>query len=286
MNWINKASLFILIHSLIFSKGISTRESYHELFFGEGKVHATLHISNLVRHGIDQLTQEEISKLSEIGLINEGTSIIAQTPSTLNETYETDHFRFNYTLDSESIDKVDSLGYVILMGQVFEQVWKFFGDTLGYDAPPGNPNNDDDKYDVFIVNLPSNYFGVTYTTIDDIGFPSCVSYIKMRNSYSAPQFSEYTEMENIKVTAVHEFFTQFNLDIIAGNNTGLWKPPPYGAKMNSIMILTICIVTCHLGSQIQIKQLIQKVAICMGHLYFFNTLMSISAALKPFEIVG
>ena len=206
MNWINKASLFILIHSLIFSKGISTRESYHELFFGEGKVHATLHISNLVRHGIDQLTQEEISKLSEIGLINEGTSIIAQTPSTLNETYETDHFKFYYTLDNESIDKVDSLGYVIIMSQVFEQVWNFFGNTLGYDAPPGNPNNDDDKYDVYIVNLPSNYFGITYTTVDDIGFPSCVSYIKMRNSYSGSQFSEHTEIDNIKVTAVHEFF--------------------------------------------------------------------------------
>jgi len=206
MNWINKASLFILFHSLILSKGISTRESYYELFFRDYKVHATPHISNLLRNGNDQLTQEEISRLSEIGLSNEGTRIIAQTPSTLDETYETDHFRFYYTLDSESIDKIDSLGYVILMGQVFEQVWLFFTDTLGYDTPPGNPNNDDDKYDVYIVNLPSNYFGITYTTNDDIGFPSCVSYIKMRNSYSAPQFSEYTEIENIKVTAVHEFF--------------------------------------------------------------------------------
>ena len=248
MSWINKASLFILFHSLILSKGISTRESYYELFFRDYKVHATPHISNLVRNGNDQLTQEEISRLSEIGLSNEGTRIIAQTPSTLDETYETDHFRFYYTLDSESIDKIDSLGYVILMGQVFEQVWLFFTDTLGYDTPPGNPNNDDDKYDVYIVNLPSNYFGITYTTNDDIGFPSCVSYIKLRNSYSAPNLVNTQKFKISKSQLSMNFSTQFNLDIIAGNNTGLWKPPPYGAKMSSIMILTICIDTCHLGS--------------------------------------
>ena len=206
MIWTSRIFSVILVQSLVFGKGITIRESYNELFHSYGRVHATPHITNLIRNGNQHLTQEEISRLGEIGLTNEGSRIIAQAPATLDEIYETDHFRFYYTLDNESIDKVDSLGYVIIMSQVFEQVWNFFGNTLGYDAPPGNPNNDDDKYDVYIVNLPSNYFGITYTTVDDIGFPSCVSYIKMRNSYSGSQFTEHTEIDNIKVTAVHEFF--------------------------------------------------------------------------------
>ena len=63
--------------------------------------------------------------LEELGLVFKGSKVIVQKPDYLDQTYETEHYRFHFTLDSTSINKVESFDYIIQMGEIFEQVWFF-----------------------------------------------------------------------------------------------------------------------------------------------------------------
>ena len=73
--------------------------------------------------------------MEELGLVFKGSKVIVQKPDYLNQTYETEHYRFHFTLDSTSINKVENFDYIIQMGEIFEQVWLFFMDTLDFDPP-------------------------------------------------------------------------------------------------------------------------------------------------------
>ncbi|MDP6755975.1 MAG: hypothetical protein QF769_07600, partial [Candidatus Marinimicrobia bacterium] len=189
--------------SLLTAREIPVRESYNALFHSSEMVHVTPHINNLIRNGVSELTEYEKSKLSEIGLIVQGDEIIVQKSTDLNQIYDTEHFRFYYTLDDNSNHAVEDENYVIMMGEVFEEVWTFHLDSMEFDSPPLNPNNDHDLYEIYIEYLSPQYFALTYG--QGTG-SSCYGFIKMRNSYSGSQFQDHTELENIQVTAVHEFF--------------------------------------------------------------------------------
>ena len=47
------------------------------------------------------------------------------------------------------------------MGEIFEQVWLFFMDTLEFDPPVSDPLENNDLYNIYVENLPSYYFGIT-----------------------------------------------------------------------------------------------------------------------------
>ena len=202
----NKLIFILLISSIGFGDQLSPNESIQILMSRSGKIHATPHVTNLIRKGASTLTEYEKSHLHQFGLEHSGNIITPARPNDLDQIYDTNHFRFFFTLDSSDYDAVEDFEYVESMAQVFEQVWTFFSDSLGYDMPPTDPNNSHGLYEIYIENLPSYYFGVTYTSTASIEPPKCASYIKMRNSYSGSQFSDHTELENIQVTAVHEFF--------------------------------------------------------------------------------
>lgn len=203
MNWTIKPLLFLLICSHLFSGEYSIKDSYNSLFESSSPIHATLHINNLIRKGATELTDEEKERLSEIGLSFKGNEIISVKPTDLDQYYETDHFRIHFTLDESSNDVVENEDYVVGMGEVFENVWTFHIDSMGFDPPPINPNNNHDLYEIYLLYLSPQYFALTY---GEGNGSSCHGYIKMRNSYSATQFDDHTELENIQVTAVHEFF--------------------------------------------------------------------------------
>ncbi|MBH10108.1 MAG: hypothetical protein CMG74_07125 [Candidatus Marinimicrobia bacterium] len=192
--------------TIVCGSNLTIIESFSKLFnFGQ-KIHATPHITNIIRNGPGQLSNEQHQKLEQLGLIVQHDKFIVERPEGLNRTYSTDHFLLHYTLD-DSYDAVENENYVIMMAEEFEYVWKFFIDSLGFDHPPGdNGLGGSDLYDIYIINLPSGYFGLTYTSNASASDPSCASFIKMRNSYSASVFSSHSELENIQVTAVHEFF--------------------------------------------------------------------------------
>ena len=95
----------------------------------------------------------------------------------LDQIYDTEHFRFYYTLDESSIHVVENQGYVITMSEVFENVWDFFMDTLEFEQPLLNPENDHSLYEIYIEYLSPQYFALTYGQ----GFgASCHGFIKMR----------------------------------------------------------------------------------------------------------
>jgi len=203
MTWTNRLILMILIHSLGEGAHISVRDSYDILKNSTVPIHATPHMNNMIRNGIDVLEEHEVAQLNEIGLQVRDNSLATLDPF-LDQTHDTDHFRFFYAVDGNNA--VENVDYVITMGIIFEEVWSFHVDTMGFDQPPVNS---DGLYEVRIENLPSFYFGYAVA----IGSSSsCNSYIKMRNSYSASQFNDHTEEENIKVTAVHEFFHAIQFD--------------------------------------------------------------------------
>jgi len=205
MNWINKLLLYLSINSLIGASELSVRESYHALFLDSSNVCGTPYINNIIRQGPSELTEFEKLKIEEIGLFIQGDEIISKKSTDLDQIYDTEHFRFYYTLDESSIHVVENQGYVITMGEVFENVWDFFMDTLEFDQPPLDPENDHELYEIYIEYISSNVFAWA------IGYgsgSSCSSYIKMRNSYDNSIFYQFakTEDEVIQVTAVHEFF--------------------------------------------------------------------------------
>ena len=205
MTWTNKLLIYFLIICPGIGMDFTPRNSFNALKkTTTGTIHATPHITNIIRNGIDQLSHNEITNLPTINLKLQNRKIVSIMPTDLDQFLDTDHFRLHYTL--EGTDAVQNVEYVISMSQIYEQVYSFFVDTLGFIPPPTISNNDYDLYDIFIENLPSYYFGVTYTANSQADTPACASYIRMRNNYSGSQFSEHSEIENIKVTAVHEFF--------------------------------------------------------------------------------
>ena len=203
MIWTNRLLLLFSICNCLYGRELSVKDSYDALFHSSAPVHATLHINNLIRQGAIGLTDFEKSRLSEIGLSVHGNDIIVLKSTVLDQTYDSDHFRFYYTLDESSNDAVENEDYVTNMGAVFEEVWSFHIDSMGFDPPPLNPNNNHNLYEIYIEYLSPGYFGLTF---GEGSGKSCYGFIKMRNSYTASQFNNHTVLENIQVTAVHEFF--------------------------------------------------------------------------------
>jgi len=200
---INSRFLFFFI-SLILSQDTSFKKSYELLLDSTSFNHATTNITNILRNEPLYLSINEIGELSKFGLEYHNGSLKALRPNKLDYSYNTEHFKFHYTLNGN--DAVTDIEYVHSMGEIFEQVWYFFIDSLGYDAPLELDAQNGMLYDIYIERLPSYYFGITYVENFNESDNSCTSFIKMRNNYSGTQFSNITEIENIKVTAVHEFF--------------------------------------------------------------------------------
>ena len=206
-----------LLYTVASGRELSIQESCLQLLAtSETPSHATPHINNLIRNGAASVPPEIILKLPELGLQRIGDQIIAFRSTDLDATFETEHFLLHYTSDQSDNDAVspdDYDGntipdYVDQMASVFEIVWDFYMDSLGFDHPPEDGTlGGNGKYDIYLENLPAQYFAITYTSNAETGSnTSCASYIKMRNNYDGSGFQDHTELENIQVTAVHEFF--------------------------------------------------------------------------------
>ena len=204
MIWILSILTLCSVKASGLKTNFSTKESYDILFGEDNTIHATTHITNIIRNGTEGLTTSEIKNLEQLGILSQNGEISTFTPNDLDLVFESEHFRFHYT--NEGTDAISDPNYIFQMAEVFEEVYSFYIDTLNFSAPVSDPASDDILYDVFVENLPTYYFGITYTKNTSVSSPACVSYIKMRNNYDGSQFSEHTELENVQVTAVHEFF--------------------------------------------------------------------------------
>jgi len=149
-------------------------------------------------------------------------------------TYESPggHFLIHYAIDGDHAVRMDDdfgvnsgtnlPDYVDSVASIYDSVWKFEVDYLGYDAPPEDSfyaAGGDYRFDVFLVDLDqvgwSGAYGVTYP--DSLfGIPKqyATSFQAIDNDYT--EYSIYSDrpLDIIKVTAAHEFFhvIQFGYD--------------------------------------------------------------------------
>jgi hypothetical protein len=128
-------------------------------------------------------------------------------------TYNTPqgHFKIHYVTQGDSA--VPNEGWVHTCGQVLEHVWDTEIGVLGYNPPPSdslNPdtsdNGGDGRYDVYLLDLSSEYLGGTwreyFLSPQSI---SATSYIVLDNDYVG-YISIHSKIEWLEVTFAHEFF--------------------------------------------------------------------------------
>ena len=215
MNLTNRLLLLIILSVAINAESMNEQESYNILKNGLEPFCETLHINNIIKSNIQDSNKIKNSKLDEID-IEIYQNIFHIKNNSLDQSYNTEHFRFFYTLEGN--DAVANIDYVSNMGNIFEEVWSFYIDSMGFEPPPMNTEN---LYEINIEYLPINWFG--YAIALGSG-ASCDGYIRMRNSYS--NFNDNTEEENIQVTAAHEFFHAiqfgYNCYSIRLNSKDIW----------------------------------------------------------------
>ena len=72
------------------------------------------------------------------------------SPNDLDKVHETDHFEIHYTLTGN--DAVINNEYIYTMGEIYEDVWSFFIDTLDYDPPIDSNSDTDNLYKIYVEN--------------------------------------------------------------------------------------------------------------------------------------
>lgn len=156
------------------------------------------------------------------------------TPYTTRPTYEDSeytydspagHFKIHYTKTGDAAvyqpdvdeDQDGVPDYVNECARILDHVWAKEVDTLGYNAPPSDSyyppdwdNGGDGKYDVYLDELPTLFFGASYPE-DQVepGVPIFTSYLTLQNDYSywVDEHPLYNNVyEPFSVTAAHEFF--------------------------------------------------------------------------------
>jgi hypothetical protein len=224
--------LFIISSNFTFSdsKSIVTQSAKTVIDVFEGKSFEkclTTDILNITRNG-HLLSGDSRSKLKSLGFDFSGDKIILYRPQ-MQQYFETEHFRIHYDLTKvgfidHSVDNADSDGdsvpdYIETVAREFENVYDHEINELGYSVPPtdGTEGGGTNKYDIYVQS--TNAYGWTSfgqlvgdnensTEIENNAYSS---YITIRNNYIG---FPNTELENIQVTAGHEFFhaIQFGYD--------------------------------------------------------------------------
>ena len=216
--------LFIVAGSFTFSdsKSIVTQSANTAIEVLEGKAfvrHMTPFIIDIARSG-HLLSEENKNQLKSLGFVFSGNLVVLLRPN-LNFYHDTEHFRIHYDLtgtnavDNTITNDNNIPDYINTMAIIFEEVYHHEINVLGYTAPPsdGMEGGGSNKYDIYVKS--TNAYGWTdWGTFigDNENSPNVTennaytSYITMRNNYSSYQFLHNTELENIQVTAGHEFF--------------------------------------------------------------------------------
>ena len=238
--------LFILIFILLINlNSQNLKESTETVFnaFTEVKTnnrHLTPYLLEIAKNG-QNLDYDDKNKLKGIGF-NFNRKLISRSGAKRSESAGLDkfvdsgHFRFHYTtsgyhaIDSKDQDNNALPDYLESVIEIFDNVSKILHDQMGYTKPPGDGyySTTRDKggsghYDIYIRSIPSKYYGYVQpeeyaqskgdnekseSRIEKNAF---TSYMAIRNNYKNFILDE---IENIKVTAAHEYYhaVQFGYD--------------------------------------------------------------------------
>ncbi len=186
--------------------------------------HLTPYLIDIARNG-HLLSDETKTKLESLGFDFSGNMVTMVRSTYYDFYYDTDHFRIHYDLTgTNAVDNTDSDGdsvpdYIETMANVFEEVYDHEINILGYTAPPNDGTNvGSNTYDIYVENLGQSAYGWTnYGALigDNENSPNVtennayLSHIIMNSNYDG--FLPNTELENIQVTAGHEFFHAIQL---------------------------------------------------------------------------
>ena len=202
--------------------------------------HLTHHLLDIAKNGRNIDYNDKV-KLEALGF-NFGSRLISRGGSErpesvgLDKFLDSEHFRFHYStsgphaVDTKDIDNNLRPDYVEEVIKVFDYVAVKLHNEMGYTRPPsdGYYSSTRDKggsnhYDIYIRSIPSKYYGYVQPEEYSQGNGdnerselrneknAFTSYMAIRNNYK--KFS-LSELENIKVTAAHEYFhaIQFGYD--------------------------------------------------------------------------
>ncbi len=174
----------------------------------------------------DSISESTKQELIKYGFSFQGT---LSRPTFLNSNKESAHFKVFYSVavgDSNAVSTIDentdgTPDYVESILSEMENIWSKEIGTMGFTAPPGDSTTGgNSKYDIYLYKLAPNLYGFAApdslvgnnpnSTAAEIN--AYTSYIALRNEYG--QFTNHSQLENIQVTAAHEFFhaVQFGYD--------------------------------------------------------------------------
>lgn len=113
--------------------------------------------------------------------------------------------------------------YIDSAALVFEYVWSYEVDTLGFPSPPADTGGGDTRYDIYFTHLGSSIYGQTWRE-DAIDSRRYRSFIEMENDYQENSVYRNRPLDALKVTAAHEFFhaIHYNLDAFEYHQGKAW----------------------------------------------------------------
>ncbi len=183
--------------------------------------HLTPYMADIARNG-HLLPDDTKDKLKSLGFDFSGDIVTMQQSTYYDYYYDTEHFRIHYDLTgTNAVDNTDTDGdsvpdYINSIATVFEEVYYHDITKLGYTPPPSDGiEGGSSAFDIAVKS--TNAYGWTnYGTLigDNPNSPNVIeknaylSNMILRNNYIG---FPNTELENIQVTAAHEFFHAIQL---------------------------------------------------------------------------
>ncbi len=161
--------------------------------------------------------------------------LIVDRPTNLNLSVPSPSGRFliHYTTQGQDAVYNGFPGYADSVAKIYDEVYAFFVDTLGYPDPPTDefyPEGGTAAFDVYLLDLEALYFGLTYLDyypIDAQHPTSATAFQIIDNDYEGFGRYESDPLMAVRVTCAHEFFhvIQFGIDFTEGSQSpdGYWR---------------------------------------------------------------
>jgi len=217
--------LFIISGSFSFSdsKAAVTQSANTAIEVLESKSfirHMTPLLFDIARNG-HLLSEDNKNRLKSLGFDFSQNMVLLLRPN-LNYYYDTEHFRIHYDLtgtnavDNTITNDNNIPDYINTMANIFEEVYHHEINELGYTEPPSDgAEGGSNAFDIYVKSINAygwtNYgplIGDNPNSLNITENNAYSSYMIMRNNYVG---FPNTEMENIQVTAGHEFFHAIQL---------------------------------------------------------------------------
>ena len=101
--------ILVIFNTIVFSKNSSVENSWLALLDKhDERIHASYHINNILRNGLPPDEQKRINLLENLGIKIYNNKLISSQQNTLDNTYNSEHFLFHYTLDQSSNNSISS----------------------------------------------------------------------------------------------------------------------------------------------------------------------------------